>query len=230
MADDDKNAPGGSGGDAPAPYAPLPPAGATAPGPSLADEERAMQAGGGRGTMIAAIVVFGLLALGGLVMILRSGGESEYSALGRALNGMRQEHFDSFWACALPRERIDNITGPEQLISEVQQRAHSSPHGYATLVNSQCMTHLTEHGPGIDALIEPPDMVAPVAALRAALTSLTTAWTAYLTYLQHLPGAYDLEDAEAVRLVTACARGWYDYRIAIGAVNDVVRTHVGGDD
>jgi hypothetical protein len=217
MADNEN--PGGGG------HAPLPPLGASS-GPSLADEERAIGGGGGRGTMLAAIVIFGLLSLGGLVFVLRSGGESEYSPLGRQLNGMRQEHFNGFWSCALPREDLDDLVGAPQVVAAITERAHSSPHAYATLVRSTCMHHLDEHTPLLTALITPEDMHAGMSALEAALRSLHDAWIAYLNYLDGLSGAYDREDPHAVELVTAVARGWYDYKIALGTLNDVIRGHV----
>jgi hypothetical protein len=211
--------PGGGG------HAPLPPIGAST-GPSLADEERAIAGGGGRGTMLAAIVIFGLLSLAGLVFVLRSGGESEYSPLGRQLNGMRQEHFDAFWSCALPREDLRDLAGAPQVVEAVTDRAHSSPHAYAQLVRTTCMSHLDEHAPLLAALIVPTDMHEGISALTAALRSLHDAWASYLTYLEGLPGAYDREDPRAVELVTAIARGWYDYKLALGTLNDVIRSHV----
>ncbi len=228
MADSDNAGGGNPGGGNPGGHAPLPPLGAST-GPSLADEERAIGGGGGRGTMIAAVVFFGLLSLGGLVFVLRSGGESEYSPLGRALNGMRQMHFDGFWACALPREDLDDLDGAPQVVEAVTERAHSSPHAYAQLVRT-CMHHLDEHGPLLQALIVPEDMHAGMSALTGALTALESAWTAYLTYLDALPGAYDREDARAVELVTAVARGWYDYKVALNTLNGVVRSHVAPED
>lgn len=193
---------------------------------SLADDEKAIGGGGGTGTMIAAIVVFGLLAVGGVVLFMRSGGESEYSQLGRQINGMRSEHFDSFWSCALPREDIRDLHTADDVISNVNDRARSSPHAYAQLVRSQCMTHLDEHAAPLTALIVPADLQPSVEQLRTALNAETAAWTAYLAYLDQLPGGYDGEDPEATRLVTAVARGWYDYKVAHGAVNEVIRGHV----
>lgn len=228
MADSD-NAGGGNPDDG---HAPLPPLGTPLPpigtplGPSLADEERAIAGGGGRGTMIAAIVVFGLLALGALVLVLRSGGESPYSPLGRQLNGMRQEHFDAFWSCALPRQDLRDLAGAPQVVEAVTHNAHSSPHNYAQLVRTQCMTHLDEHAPLLAALIVPEDMHEGMNALTGALRSLHDSWGAYLTYLEGLAGAYDREDPHAVELVTAIARGWYDYKVALGTLNDVIRSHV----
>lgn len=196
--------------------------------PTLADEEKAIGGGGGTGTMVAAVLVFGLLAIGIAVFVLRGNGDSEYSSLGRQLNGMLQGNFDQFWGCVLPREDIRSLTGNAAVQAAVLQRAQSSPSAYATLVNG-CMHHLDEHTPLLAQLIVPEDMRASVDQLRTALEAELTAWRAYVTYLEHLGGPYDSDDEQGQTLLTAVVRGWYDYRVAIGAVNDVVSSHVHPD-
>lgn len=194
--------------------------------PSLADEEKAIGGGGGTGTMIAAIVVFGVLAMGIVFFVMRGNGESEYSSLGRAVNGMRQANFDSFWACVLPREDIRDLHGNADVQAAVLQRATASPSAYSHLVRTQCMSRLDEQTPLLAQLIVPADMNESVTQLRTAAAALTTAWTAYLTYLEHIGGPYDTEDADGVAALTAVVRGWYDYRVAVQAVNTVVASHV----
>lgn len=194
--------------------------------PSLADEEKAIGGGGGTGTMVAAVIVFGLLAVGIAVFLMRGSGESEYSSIGRAVNGMRQGNFDQFWSCALPREDIRSISGNAQMQAAVLQRARSSPSGYAHIVRTQCLHFLDEQTPLLAQLIVPADMNESVGGLRTALQGQIDAWNAYLTYLEHLGGPYDAEDEEGTRLLTAVVRGWYDYRIAIQAVNTDVSSHV----
>src|SRR5258708_1504403 len=110
--------------------------------PSLADEEKAMS-GGGSGTMIAAVSLFPLLAIGIAVFALRGDGSSEYGNLGRQINGMRQTHFDQFWSCALPREDIRDLHGNADVQAAVLQRAQSSQSAYSRIVRA-CMTHLNE--------------------------------------------------------------------------------------
>jgi hypothetical protein len=198
--------------------------------PSLADEEKAIGGGGGSGTMVAAIVVFGLLAIGIAVFVLRGGGDSEYSSLGRAVNGVRQTNFDHFWACALPREDIRSLTGNAAVQAAVLQRASASPSAYSRLVRTQCLHFLDEQTPLLAQLIVPADMNESVTALRTAAQSQLDAWNAYLTYLEHLGGPYVEDDPEAGTLLTAVVRGWYDYRIAVQAVNTVVGEHVHPDE
>lgn len=203
-------------------FTPLPPP--TAPGPSLEEEERAMRSGRGRMIAFAVAVVLTILVSGGY--FLTSAGPSPYSAIGRAVNGMRSENFDSFWACALPRTDARDIRNDQQLRSEINERAQFSASQYAQLVRSQCMAHLNDHVQPLDALLPTDDLRPPVEALRAALRSLIEAWNGYLTYLQGLSGPYDPEAEEARTAVGAIARAWFDYKVAHGQINDIVRTHV----
>jgi hypothetical protein len=193
---------------------------------SLADDEKAIGGGGGTGTMVAAIVVFGVLAIGIAVFVLRGNGDSEYSSLGRAVNGVRQSNFDHFWSCVLPREDIRSLTGNAAVQAAVLQRATASPSAYSHLVRTQCMHFLDEQTPILAQLIVPEDMNESVTQLRTAAQGLIDSWNAYLTYMEHLGGPYDTEDAAGSTALTAVVRAWYDYRVAVQAVNTVVGEHV----
>ncbi len=197
--------------------------------PSLADEEKAIGGGGGSWTMIAAIFVFGVLAVGIGVFVLRGNGESEYSAIGRSVNGIRQTNFDHFWSCVLPREDIRSLTDNATVQAAVLQRASASPSAYSQLVRTQCLQFLSDQTPLLAQLIPPPDMTESIGQLRTAADAQLAAWNAYLTYLEHLGGPYVMDDPEAGRLLTAVVRGWYDYRTAVQAVNHVVGEHVHAD-
>jgi hypothetical protein len=176
--------------------------------------------------MIAfAVAVLAAVVAGGAYFLTTSG-PSPYGAIGRAVNGMRSENFDSFWACALPRTNARDIRNDQQLRGEIHERARFSASQYAQLVRSQCMAHLNDHVQPLDALLPPDDLRPPVEALRVALRALIEAWNAYLAYLQALSGSYDAESEEASAAVGAIARAWFDYRVAHGQINDVVRTHV----
>ncbi|MEQ9073347.1 MAG: hypothetical protein RLP09_05780, partial [Sandaracinaceae bacterium] len=70
-------------------------------GPSLEEEEKAMRKGN-TGVLIGGAVA-ALLAVVGLAVLLLSGDDGgEYRAIGQQINGMKTEHFDGFWTCALP--------------------------------------------------------------------------------------------------------------------------------
>ena len=190
-------------------------------GPSLEQEEKALRSG--RGKMVAGMAVAVLAAVAGLVWFVSASGPSEYGQLGRQINGMRAEHFDAFWACALPREDLRDIRNDQQLRAEIAERA-VQPRAYATHVRTQCMVHLDEHLPPLAALILPEDLDPPVQSLRAAIEAQRTAWGAFLEHLDRVEGGFDAEAADAQ--LGAIARGWYDYKVAHGQVNDVIRAHV----
>lgn len=180
----------------------------------------------GRGRMIAfALLVLGAIVVGGGYFLMNSG-PNPYSVVGRQVNGMRAENFDSFWACALPRTDASDIRNNEQLIGEIHERATFSASQYAQLVRSTCLAHLNDHVQPLDSLIPTDDLRAPVEALRTALRALIDGWNAYLAYLAALSAAYDRESEDATRLVGAVARAWFDYKVAFGQINDVVREHV----
>lgn len=214
MKHDDPQNPGG--------WAPLPPISANR-GPSLEEEERAMRSGRGRMLVFASSIV--VAALGGLVYYLANAGPSAHRMVSRQVNGMRAENFDSFWACALPRADPRDIRNNEQLTAAIHERARFDPSGYAQLVRSQCMAHLNDHVQPLDALLPPDEMRESVEALRAALRSLIDGWNAFLAHLGSLTGPYDPESDEASRLVTSIARGWFDYKIAVGRINEIAREH-----
>lgn len=212
----DPNAPGG--------WAPLPSGPAGGPGPSLEDEERAMRSG--RGRMIAFGAILLLAIAFGVGWFLMNSGPSPYSAIGRQVNGMRAQNFDSFWACALPRTDPSDIRNNEQLMGEIHERATFSASQYATLVRTTCIAHLNDHVQPLDSLLPTEDLTAPIEALRTALRGLIDGWNAFLAYLGTVSGSYDRESEDATRLVSAVARAWFDYKVAFGQINDVVRAHV----
>jgi hypothetical protein len=203
---------GGGGG-----FTPLTPIG----GPSLEDEERALKSG--RGKMIVAMIAAVVVAVGGLVWFVGSQQPSEYGQIGRQINGLRADHFDAFWACALPREDIRDLRTNEQLMGAISERA-ASARAYSQHVRNECMVRLDEHVTPLNGLIVPEDLNAGVEQLRAAIDAERQAWNRFLGYLDHLEGAYDAE--AAAEHLNAIARAWYEYKVAHGAINDVIRTHV----
>ncbi|AKF09283.1 hypothetical protein [Sandaracinus amylolyticus] len=198
-------------------FTPLTPIG----GPSLEQEEKALRSG--RGRMLAAMIVAVLAAGAGFAWFVSSSGPSEYGQLGRQINGMRAEHFDAFWACALPREDLRDLRNDQQLRSEIAERA-AQPRAYAQHVRGQCMVHLDEHLPPLDALILPDDLQPGVRDLRTAVEAQRSAWSAFLARLDQTEGGFVAEDAEDE--LTAIARGWYEYKVAHSAINDVLRAHI----
>ena len=212
MSDQEPNLGGGG-------YTPLTPIG----GPSLEEEERALKSG--RGRMIAGMAFAVVVLLGGLIWFVMQGQPSEYGQLGRQINGMRADHFDAFWACALPRADLRDIDRADQLIGEISERSGTA-RPYAQHVRNECLVRLDEHNPQLDQLIIPADLTENVGQLRGAIDAQRTAWQAYLDHLNRLEGSFDSEDETTVRLITAIARGWYDYKVAHSAINATIRGHI----
>ncbi len=204
--------------DQPGGFAPLTPVG----GPSLEEEERAMKSGRRRALAAGAFAV--LASLGALGWYMSTGGENEYAQVGQQINGMRSGHFDMFWSCALPREDVRDIDTAAELKAAIGRFAANA--GYSRIIRTECLVHLDEHRAPLNALIAPPELAAPIAELSAALTALRTAWDAFLEYLDRPDMHFDAEDPEADGLLTAVVRGWFDYRVAFGHVNDAVREHL----
>jgi len=206
--------PAGGGG-----FAPLSPIG----GPSLEEEERAMKSG--RGRMLAGMIGAVVVVLGGLVWAIGSQQPSEYGAIGRQINGLRRDHFDAFWGCALPRADLREINGAERLIAEISERA-ATPRAYATYVRDRCLGMLDEHLPPLDALIVPEDMRADFDTLRQQVTALRQSWGRFLDHLERLEGGFDAEDETVREMLTAIARAWYEYKSAHRRLNDTIRQHL----
>jgi hypothetical protein len=178
----------------------------------------------GRGRMIAAMVGVVVALLGGVAWLTMSAPPSEYGPLGRQINGMRQDHFDAFWGCALPRADLRDITGAEALLEAIGERA-ARPHAYAEHVRSECVVHLDEHLPPLTLLIVPDDLRAETEHLRSAVEEQRTAWRALLEHLDRSE-TFDAEDATTRRLLTAVAHGWYEYKRAHSALNTTIRSHL----
>lgn len=198
-------------------FTPLTPIG----GPSLEEEEKALRSG--RGKMIAGMVLALVLAVGGLVWFVGSQQPSEYGQLGRQINGLRADHFDAFWGCALPRADLRDIRNDQQLRDAIAERA-VRPAAYAQHVRSECLVRLEEHVTPLNALIVPEDLSPGVDQLRAAIDAERQAWARFLDYLDHVEGSFDAEAAD--EHLTAIARGWFEYKVAHGAINDIIRAHV----
>lgn len=198
----------------------LPPFGG---GPSLEEEEKALNKGRTAalvGGVSAAVVV--TVGLGFLLLSGEDGGE--YGAIGQQINGMKQEHFDAFWICALPDESLSRLRSDQDLRYAISKRARTNPGRYAQHVREQCLVRLNEHGPRLDQLLPPEDLRGRIAELNAALDGLRAGWTEYIEELDDLDGPYD-EDALGPAM-NKIAKGWYDYKRAHNELNSTIRDHL----
>lgn len=196
-------------------------------GPSLQDDEKALKKGSSGPLIIG--VIAAVAAVGGLGFILLQGNDGdEYGAIGQQINGMKQQHFDGFWACALPNEPLDGLRTNRDLSDAIHKRARPNPPRYGAHVREQCLVKLGEHRSGLRNLIAPEDLHSQLDELQGALEALDEGWDAYLRQLDQSQEGYD-RDAAGPR-ISKIAKGWYDYRNAHGALNDSIREHLHGEE
>ncbi len=188
-------------------------------GPSLEDDEKALKKG--NTWVLVAAVVGGLVVVAGLIFALASEQPDQYGTIGRQINGMKADHFDAFWVCALPNEPLDHLRSDQDLREAINERANRSPGRYAQHVRHDCLVKLNEHGAAID-LIAPAELSDQLGELDHSIEELRTAWGSYLDYLDQTQ-TYD-EDAASSR-VGAIAKGWYDYKRAHSELNRAIREH-----
>lgn len=198
-------------GGAPPPLSPI-------GGPSLADEEKAMR--GGKGGMIAGMIITGVLIVGAVVIILFGGdGNDSYRTFGQNINGLDSEKFDPFWSCAF--QGGFEAESNQQLQEAIHQRAARGQERYAAMVRDDCMQKLEELEPGLTSLIPPEDMVEDLHDLETSVRDLRGGWSDFIAHLDGLEGDYDPEAAgESVGRIT---KGWFDYRTTHSRLNATLR-------
>lgn len=192
-------------------------------GPSYEDDEKALKKGNTLVLVLGAVAA--LVVGGGLMVLLLSGEDSEpYEAIGRQVNGMKTEHFDGFWACALPGMQLDDLRSDQDLRREIQERAERRPNAYARHVREECIVKLNEHEPRLRQLLPPSDLSGQLESLTTSLNELRAGWNGYVDELSRAEDGYD-EDTMAPH-VSKIAKGWYDYRSAHGEINTAIRGHL----
>lgn len=194
-------------------------------GPSLRDEEAALKKGNKLPLVLGLVAAVAVVA--GLGFVLLSGDDAaEYRAIGSQINGMKQEKFDGFWACALPNEPIDQLDTNRALTDAINERARGNPARYGSHVRETCLVKLAEHRSELRDLIPPEDLHAQLGDLESALDDLNESWGGYLERLDHSQEGYDSE--AAAPQLSKIAKGWYDYRNAHRSLNDSIRGRIEG--
>lgn len=192
---------------------------------SLAEDEKALRKGN-MGPLIIGLLAAVAVAAGLGFVLLQGDDGDQYGTIGRAINGMKQEHFDQFWACALPNQQLSELRSDQDLRSAIHQRARRVPRAYATHMREQCLVKLSEHGPRLRELIAPEDLHEQISALQTSITDLSAGWTEYIAYLEGATEGYS--EGDAAPTISKIAKGWYDYRVAHGDLNSSIRDHLEG--
>jgi hypothetical protein len=178
----------------------------------------------GRGTMLWALLLAAVVGLFGVWHLL-SGGDDErvYGELGRKINGLRQAHFDQFWACALSGQNLHDLNSNTELMSQLDGRAAQGGKTYAVYLRDECLGKLTEIEPTLESLIIPDDLKPDVEALKTATGQLRSSCSAFVSYLDS-PNPYDSDSAKPH--LQAIAKAWFDYRQSQAALNKTLKSRL----
>jgi hypothetical protein len=191
---------------------------------SIADDEAALKQG--RGGTLAMLGVLAVVALGGAFMLLSGDDEARvYRELGKKINGLRQAHFDQFWACALQGELLKDIKTNTDLTAQIDGRASDHGAAYALHVRDKCMPKLQDIGPQLDTLIIPADLAPHVNAMRDATGKLRAGYSAFISHLDTPDTKYDTEGGRVY--LDNIARGWFEFKQAHAAVNKAIKDKLG---
>lgn len=187
---------------------------------TLEEADAAMRKG--KTGMLVGMTIAGIVIIVGAIALLSGGDEQRvYGDLGKQINGIRQEHFDQFWGCAMQGTNLGNVRSNADLISQIDVRSRDRGKAYATYVRNKCMPMLEDIAPKLDALIAPADLQPHIAGMVEAIGQMRATWDGFLRAMEAKDAEYDAETARPQ--LQRISRGWYDFKKAHGAANDVIR-------
>lgn len=176
----------------------------------------------GRASMLLGLFAAALLALVGLWQLLSHGDQERvYGELGRRINGVRQEQFDEFWACALDGQDPHSVHSNAELLTQLDERAADGGGEYATYLRESCADKLTEIKPELDSLIIPDDLKADVESLKAATGQLEASLREFIACLSNPSQTCDRSAAKPS--LDGIARGWFDFQTAHASINRTLK-------
>jgi hypothetical protein len=178
----------------------------------------------GKGPLLVAML--GLLALAVLSFgwYLVQDQPNPYGELGKQVNGLRGQYFDAFWTCALPGKRLTELKNDGDLRAELHTRGEALAR-YGQHLSGKCRNDARELSVRLSALLPPDDARPLIAQMVDALRKLDDGTRAYSDYLQSVEGPYQAEAAEPV--MVGMVRGWYEFRKAHAALNQLIRDKLG---
>ena len=191
------------------------------PEPALAEDEAGFKRG--RSGMLWGLSLACAILLAGLWQLLSGDDQARvYGEIGRKINGLRQAHFDQFWACALSGKNLQDLKSNTDVIGQLDGRAAQSGRAYAAHLRTDCAPKLTEIEPQLDSLIAPEDMKSGIEDLKAATSKLRSSTSAFISFLDVPEQPYETD--KATPLLTDIARAWYDYRNTQATLNKTLKS------
>jgi len=177
----------------------------------------------GKGRLLFGMLGLLLLAVLGFGWYLVQDQPNPYGELGKQVNGLRGQYFDGFWTCALPGKRLVELKSDADLRTELHTRAQAGAR-YADHLLNKCRPLTSELAVRLRALIPPPEAQPFVKEMLSALSKMDEGARDYAQYIQQLEAPYVSDAAEPTQ--SGMVRGWYEFRKAHGALNQLVRVHL----
>ncbi len=177
----------------------------------------------GKGRMLALMIALGCAAIFGFAWFLLSEQPNPYSALGKQANGLKKQHFDAFWACALPGKVVAEVKSDVDLRAELDVRAVAGAR-YAAQLRG-CLTSITNLSAQLSALLPPDDAVEYVRGMAKGAKNVSAGAEEFARYLDSLEGEYEPHDA--VRKADVLVRGWYEFRKSHADLNVLLKAKLG---
>lgn len=174
----------------------------------------------GKGRLLFAMLGLLSLAVAAFAWYLVQDQPNPYGELGKQVNGLRGQYFDGFWTCALPGKRLVELKNDQDLRTELDARA-AAKERYGQHLANKCNPEVRELIVRLRALIPPEDARKNVQAMIDGLVKIEEGSRKFAEYLQGLEGAYAPESAAPA--MSGLVRGWYEFRKAHAALNQLVR-------
>jgi hypothetical protein len=189
---------------------------------SLEADEQSMRKGKGR--MLAGIALAVAAAIVALALYLASGGESAYGSFGKQINGLDREHFAGFWGCVMQGYDLRRLKSDQDLRDQLHERAARGRARFGAYVRDDCLPRLAKLEPELAAVASPQDeeLAQPLRDMRESVGRLRGSFSDYIAHLDGLDEDPYERDA-AADPVGRIARAWFDYRVALGALNAHLR-------
>jgi hypothetical protein len=177
----------------------------------------------GKGPLLSAMLGMLALALLGFGWYLVQDQPNPYGELGKQINGLRGQYFDGFWTCALPGKQLGELKNDGDLRAELHTRGEALGR-YGAHLSGKCRNEARELTVRLSALLPPDDARPLVTQMVEALRKMDDGTRSYAEYLQSAE-AYQSEAAEPAML--GLVRGWYEFRKAHAALNQLIRDKLG---